>query len=106
MISEIKGNYVYLKPDYKEKNSVISLILNSDYLSDIILDLSSIEIIDESFVFSLNQINQFTHSKGFCLVIVLKEALHSADIEYLNIVPTLMEGLDYIQIEQIQRQLG
>ncbi len=106
MISEIKDTYIYLKPDYKEKNTFTSLILSSDYSTDIILDLSSLEIMDESFFYSLNQINKYIVSKGFCLVIILKEALSTTHIENLNIVPTLIEGLDYIQIEQIQRHLG
>ena len=106
MISEKKATHLYLKPENKEKNSFGSVILSSGYSSDILLDLSSLETTDDSLVFSLNQINQDIDSKGFCLVVVLKEAPSILDIEPLNIVPTLIEALDYIQMEQIQRDLG
>ena len=106
MISEQRATHLYLKPENNEKNSFGSVILSSDYSSDILIDLSSLEIIDESLVFSLNQINQDIISKGFCLVVVLKEAPSISDIEPLNIVPTLIEAVDYIQMDQIQRDLG
>tara|TARA_B100001059_G_C17838363_1_gene589946 strand:- start:6211 stop:6540 length:330 start_codon:yes stop_codon:yes gene_type:complete len=105
MILEKRSTHLYLKPDNKEKNSFCSVILSSDYSSDILIDLSSLEITDESLVFSLNQINRDIVSKGFCLVIVLKVAPSVSDIEPLNIVPTLIEAVDYIQMEQIQRDL-
>ena len=104
MISEKRATHLYLKPDNKEKKSFSSVILSSDFSSDILIDLSSLET-DQSLVFSLNQINQDIVSKGFCLVIVLKEAPSIFDIEPLNIVPTLIEAVDYIQMEQIQRDL-
>tara|TARA_B100001057_G_scaffold109387_1_gene107331 strand:- start:1593 stop:1922 length:330 start_codon:yes stop_codon:yes gene_type:complete len=105
MISEKRGTHLYLKPDNKEIKSFGSVILSSDYSSDVLIDLSSLEITDQSLVFSLNQINQDIVSKGFCLVIVLKEAPSISDIQPLNIVPTLIEAVDYIQMEQIQRDL-
>ena len=106
MISEKKATHLYLKLENKVKNSFGSVILSSAYSSDILLDLSSFETTDDSLVFSLNQINQDIVSKVFCLVVVLKEAPSIPDIEPLNIVPTLIEALDYIQMEQIQRDLG
>ncbi len=106
MISKKKDTYLYLKPQKKEKDAIGLIILSSDHCSDIILDLSSFETSDESLKFSLNQINQDIVSKEFCLVVVLKEALSISDLEPLNIVPTLIEAEDYIQIEQIQRDLG
>ena len=54
----------------------------------------------------LKQINKGHVDKGFCMVILFKETSSIFDFEFLNIVPTLIEAEDYIQIEQIQRDLG
>lgn len=106
MIFDKKPTYIYIKPENNEKKSFESAILSSDYHSDIIIDLSSLETIDESVLFSLNQISQYIVSKGFFLVVVLKEAPSNSEIETISIVPTLTEAVDYIQMEQIQRDLG
>jgi hypothetical protein len=106
MISKKKDTYLYLKPQNNEKDAIGSIILSSAPSLDIILDLSSFETSDESLMLSLNQFTQYIASKGFCLIIVLKEASSVTDQEPLDIVPTLIEAQDYIQMEQIQRDLG
>tara|TARA_B100001250_G_C19088015_1_gene481402 strand:- start:134 stop:457 length:324 start_codon:yes stop_codon:yes gene_type:complete len=106
MISEKKETHLYIKLEENEENSFAQNILSLEFSSDLILDLLSFEIINEFQIFSLNQINQNIISKGFCLVVALKEFPQIPKIESLNIVFTLIEAENYIQMEQIQRDLG
>tara|TARA_B100001250_G_C19753444_1_gene768933 strand:+ start:369 stop:692 length:324 start_codon:yes stop_codon:yes gene_type:complete len=105
MRSENKENHLYIKLEKNEDNSFAQNILSLDFSSDLILDLLSFQIINEFQVFSLNQINQHIISNGFCLVIVLKDSPQISKTESLNIVFTLIEAENYIQMEQIQRDL-
>ena len=106
MISKNKETHLYLKFDNNKKDALDSDLLSFNFTSDVILDLSSFETIDKTLVSSLNQINHNIVSVGFCLVVVLKESPSITNIESLNIVPTMIEAEDYLQIEQIQRDLG
>ena len=106
MISEKKETHLYIKPNNSEEDVFNHELLSSNITSDLILDLLSFETIDENIVIYLNQIFQKTTSKGFCMVVVLKEIPTIANIGLLNIVPTLIEAEDYIKMEKIQRDLG
>ena len=106
MISKNKETHLYLKFDNNQKDAFDSDLLSFNFTSDVILDLSSLETIDKTLVSSLNQINHNIVSVGFCLVVVLKESPSITNIESLNIVPTLIEAEDYLQMEQFQRDLG
>ena len=61
---------------------------------------------DKAYSSSLNKINQKIINAGFCFVIVLKDSVPIISTESLNIVPTLIEAEDYLQMERIQRDLG
>ena len=100
-----KDSHLYLKFEKNEQILDIDLI-PLKFSSDLILDLSSLETIEKANFSSLNQINQDIINAGFCLVIVLKESLSITSSESLNIVPTLIEAEDYLEMEQIQRDLG
>jgi hypothetical protein len=106
MISKKKDTHLYLKPDNSLEDAFDSELLSSNFTSDLIIDLLSFETIDENIESSLHQINQKIATNGFCLVVVLKEIPTIANIALLNIVPTLIEAKDYIQMEHIQRDLG
>ena len=100
-----KDSHLYLK--FENTNSTLDTdLLPPKFSSDLILDFSSLETIDEAHLSSLNQINQDIINAGFCLVIVLKETISITSSESLNIVPTLIEAEDYLEMEQIQRDLG
>ena len=100
-----KDSHLYLK--FENTNSTLDAdLLPVKFSSDLIFDLSSLETMDEAHLSSLNQINQDIINAGFCLVIVLKESLSITSSESLNIVPTLIEAEDYLEMEQIQRDLG
>lgn len=106
MISEKKENHLYLKLDKNEPESFDSISQSLFVSSDVILDLLSFEVLEDSFLSFLKQINLGIEAKGFCLVIVIKETPSLSDVESLKVIPTLIEAEDYIQMEQIQRDLG
>tara|TARA_B100001175_G_scaffold312989_1_gene319882 strand:+ start:670 stop:993 length:324 start_codon:yes stop_codon:yes gene_type:complete len=106
MISEKKENHLYIKLEKNEENSFPQIIISLDFSSDLILDLLSLEITNEFQISSLNKINEHIISKGFCLVIALNDSPQISKIESLNIVLTLIEAENFIQMEQIQRDLG
>ena len=106
MISKNKETHLYLKFDNNQKDAFDFDLLSFNFISDVILDLSSLETINNTLVSFLKQINHNIVSVGFCLVVVLKESPFITNIESLNIVPTLIEAEDYLQMERIQRDLG
>ena len=69
MISENKDTHWYLKPENSQEDAFGSDLLSSNFNSDIILDLSSFETIDEAIVSSLNHIHQEIVNNGFCMVV-------------------------------------
>lgn len=103
-----KMNHFYFKPTTDEMDSVDSIILNSKVSSDLIIDLSSLNSKDKLRLSLLIKANEYIDSKNFCMVVVTDmDTLSSIpQQESLNIVPTLVEAEDYIQMEQIQRDLG
>ena len=106
MISKNKETHLYLKFDNNQKDAFDFDLLSFNFISDVILDLSSLETINKTLVSFLKQINHNIVSVGFCLVVVLKESPFITNIESLNIVPTLIEAEDYLQMGRIQRDLG
>ena len=90
----------------------ISLFVNdletnySDYLSKhIIVDLSSLNPqVDEVEQFQSIQDQHIANNKSF--VIIVKDFDFNEATEGLNIVPTLQEAYDIIEMDDIQRDLG
>ena len=105
MILKKKKNHLYLKLERNEPESFGNNSQGLFFTSDLIIDLLAYEVIEPSFMSLLKQINKGHVEKGFCMVILFKETSSIFDFEFLNIVPTLIEAEDYIQIEQIQRDL-
>jgi hypothetical protein len=101
-----KMNHFYFKPTTDEMESVDSIIFNSKVSSDLIIDLSSINSIEKLNLSMLLKVNEYFVSRNFCMVLVTDSLSSIPDEESLNIVPSLVEAEDYIQMEQIQRDLG
>jgi hypothetical protein len=78
----------------------------SDYLSKhIIVDLSSLNPqVDEVEQFQSIQDQHIANNKSF--VIIVKDFDFNEATEGLNIVPTLQEAYDIIEMDDIQRDLG
>ncbi len=100
-----KESYLFLKPENIHSESFDDVLLPS-ISTDLIIDLSSFETIEKNELSVLFKVNDHILSKGFCMVVVLKVLPSFSDVEFLNVVPTLIEAEDYILMEQIQRDLG
>lgn len=78
----------------------------SDFLSkNIIVDLSAnTPSVDEVELFQEIQDQHIANNKSF--VIIIKDFDYNEATEGLNIVPTLQEAYDIIEMDDIQRDLG
>ena len=103
-LNKITHLYFHLEP--KEDVTAESIISLTDLSIDIIFDLLSIDTVNESLLNCLEEINEYMISMGLCMVLVIKGAPSSPKFDPLNIVPTLIEAEDYLQMEQTQRDLG
>jgi len=105
MIRKINDKYQYLKPEskYFSKSNIFPLI---EKPIDIILDLDYIKDPHNSLLSLIIDLNKFQISRSLCLVIINLQFKSISRGASLNIVPTLQEAEDYIQMEQIQRDLG
>ena len=101
-----KETYLYFNLESNEEFNVDSILSSTDFSTDIIFDLLSIDTVNESLLDCLEEINEYIISKGLCVVLILKDAPLSLKLESMNIAPTLTEAEDYLQMEQIQRDLG
>ena len=101
-----KETHLYFKFESKEEVIAESIFSSPDLSIDIIFDLLSIDDINESLLNCLEEINEYIISKGLCMVLLIKDVPSNLKLESFNILPTLIEAKDYLQIEQIQRDLG
>ena len=101
-----KEYYFYFKLESNEEVTTESILSLTDLSVDIIFDLLSIDDINESLLNCLEEINEYIISKGLCMVLLIKDVPSNLKLESFNILPTLIEAKDYLQIEQIQRDLG
>jgi anti-sigma B factor antagonist len=111
--------YVLIKPlDVEELNSETApklkselLLIHTEGIYNIILDLSHVHTVDESGASALLSANRLcrNYEGTFVLTGVHSEiqkllSLSSTD-NYFNIVPTLTEAIDFIFMEEIERDL-
>ena len=110
--------YVLLKPLDTELNSENApklkselILINTEGINNIILDLSNIQEADESGVSALLAANRLCkNSEGtFVLTCVHSEiqklfGLFTTE-NYLNLVPTVSEAIDLVFMEEIERDL-
>ena len=101
-----KEYYLYFKLESNEEVTTESILSLTDLSVDIIFDLLSVDDINESLLNCLEEINEYIISKGLCMVLLIKDVPSNLKLESFNILPTLIEAKDYLQIEQIQRDLG
>ena len=101
-----KEFYLYFNIESKEEVTTKSILSLTDLSADIIFDLLSIDDFNQSLLNCLEEINEYMISKGLCMVLIIKDVPFNLKLESFNILPTLIEAKDYLQIEQIQRDLG
>jgi hypothetical protein len=89
-----------------KKDSIISLkseINNSKYSNtNIIIDLKNIEIKDFLLFFKNFENNQKKKNKS---LVFLTKSINDNCVD-LNLIPTLQEALDFIDLEEIERDLN
>tara|TARA_A100001011_G_scaffold162176_2_gene170634 strand:- start:5325 stop:5645 length:321 start_codon:yes stop_codon:yes gene_type:complete len=105
MINKQNDTYQYLKPESSSLSKFDFDIPENNSL-DIIVDLAHLKAIISPLNDLLFELNEKQISKGCSLVIVAADATAFSNRDALVIVPTLTEAEDYIQMEQIQRDLG
>lgn len=105
MTWNIKDNHYYTAPLHEEAFSQIQLSeIKTD--RDLIIDLSLIQNPIPPHYDLMYKISEEVNAQGFCMVYVMNTIASEIPSESLNIVHTLTEAEDYIQMEQIQRDLG
>jgi anti-sigma B factor antagonist len=110
--------YVLLKPLDTELNSENApklkselILINTEGINNIILDLSNIQNADESGVSAILSANRLCKNSGgtFVLSCVHSEIQNLFGLftteNYINIVPTTSEAIDLIFMEEIERDL-
>lgn len=111
--------YVLIKPlDVEELNSETApklkselLLIHTEGIYNIILDLSNVHAVDESGATALLSANRLCRNYEGTLVLtgvhseIQKLLSLSSTDNYFNIVPTLTEAIDFIFMEEIERDL-
>jgi anti-sigma B factor antagonist len=110
--------YVLLKPLDIELNSDNApklkselILINTEGINNIILDLSNIQSADESGVSALLSANRLCkNSEGTFVLSCLHSELQNlfglfTTENYINIVPTVSEAIDLVFMEEIERDL-
>lgn len=111
--------YVLIKPlDISDLNSETSpklkseiLLIHTEEIYNIVLDLSNVRSADESGISALLSANRLcrNYEGTFVLACVhseIQELLTLSTTEnYINIVPTVTEAIDLIFMEEIERDL-
>ena len=105
MINEIHDTYLYLKPQ-SDNFSKSDLIIPDENPIDIILELDHLKAINNLLLGILLDLNKDQTLKGYCLVVIKSDLNGFSKSDSLIVVPTLSEAEDYIQMEQIERDLG
>jgi hypothetical protein len=102
-------NYTHLKPSQKAAQNFLSEIKNkySDFENDhLIIDFS------ENLNTKIDEILLFlelsaSHKKNKLSFIIICENIDSDNVpEQINVVPTLTEALDILEMDAIERDLG
>lgn len=109
MIIDRDGNVTIIT---QEKSSIVELIkkINADYNKfqkyNLVVNLSSINIISLQDILEFLELSNRHRSKKLSFVIVTENANHDEMPNELIVVPTLHEANDIIEMEEIERDLG
>ena len=80
-----KEFYLYFNIESKEEVTTESILSLSELSADIIFDLLSIDDINESLLYCLEEINEYIISKGLCMVLLIKDVPSNIKPESFNI---------------------
>ena len=114
---DTKENFDIITPQIAMLNSTLtdelSKLINKSREDDksVIIDFSQVNEIPEEFVDFLTQTHETMYLDNFSFVLcqvggILKQQLQEADLEdSLNIAPTLIEAIDIVSMEVLEREL-
>ena len=114
---DTKENFDIITPQIAMLNSTLtdelSKLINKSREHDksVIIDFSQVNEIPEEFVDFLTQTHETMYLDNFSFVLcqvggILKQQLQEADLEdSLNIAPTLIEAIDIVSMEVLEREL-
>ena len=114
-----KEKYSVFKLDDENLNSLIAPNLKSEFIflrnegvRNLILDLSDVKYVDSSGLSSILTANRIWKGYGSFIITginspTIKKLIEISRLEsILNIIPTLEESVDFIFMEEIQRELS
>jgi len=101
-----KDNHFYCKPVKNSGEIILKKFQQMNVNMDVIIDLSEFEKVDQAISVSMVSIQEIISNGGFSLVVVFKSISNFPNYDSLTVVPTLGEAEDYVQMEQMQRDLG
>lgn len=88
------------------------VILSNEGFHNMIIDLSAVEFVDSSGLSALLVANRLCNEKNGSLVITglnanVKKLTQISQLDkVLHIIPTLKESIDFIQMEELTRQIS
>lgn len=114
-----KDRYTVLSLEEEQLNSLLAPDLKSEFvikhnegIQNLILDLSAVSFVDSSGLSAILTANRLWNNTGsFVLTGIdhpnVKKLIAISKLEsVLTIIPTIQESIDYVLMEEIERELG
>ena len=111
--------YTVFHLDEDNLNSILAPNLKSEFIfcknegvKNLIFDMSSVKYVDSSGLSSILTANRLWKDDGLFIVTgivhgAVKKLIEISRLEsILTIIPTLQEAFDYVEMEEIQNELG
>ena len=111
--------YTVFHLDEENLNSILAPNLKSEFIfcknegvKNLIFDMSSVKYVDSSGLSSILTANRLWKDDGLFIVTgivhgAVKKLIEISRLEsILTIIPTLQEAFDYVEMEEIQNELG
>lgn len=111
--------YTVFHLDEENLNSILAPNLKSEFIfcknegvKNLIFDMSSVKYVDSSGLSAILTANRLWKEEGLFIVTgvvhgAVKKLIEISRLEsILTIIPTLQEAFDYVEMEEIQNELG
>jgi anti-anti-sigma factor len=114
-----KDQYTIFSLDEENLNSILAPLLKSEFIiyrnegvHNLILDLSSVKFVDSSGLSAILTANRLW--KGFGSFVItgidhpsVKKLIEISRLDtVLEIIPTIQESIDFVMMEELERELG
>ena len=103
---QTQENTIIIKNDQNEINLFVEQIINQDFKNNLILDLSETKNIKIADFKSFLEVEKKQKKQKKSLVLVAVDIDFNKISDKLNVVPSLQEAHDLIEMEEIERDLG